>query len=136
MNTTNPNATDLVEHTSTVGFAAALDRLTRAIEAAGLQVFATIDHAAAAHAIGMAMPPTLVLFYGNPKGGTPLMLATPSAALDLPLRLLLREESAERTVLAFHPIGPMLGRLGVPEALASRLAPAQQLLVDALASSS
>jgi uncharacterized protein (DUF302 family) len=136
MTTTNPNASDLVEHASTIGFAAALDRLTRAIDAAGLQLFATIDHAAAARAVGMAMPPTMVLLYGNPKGGTPLMLATPSAALDLPLRVLLREESAGRTVLAFHPIGPVLARLGVPEAHANRLAPAQQLLVDALAASS
>jgi uncharacterized protein (DUF302 family) len=130
---TNVSASDLVEHVSPIGFAPTLDRLTRAILAAGLQVFTTIDHAAAAQAVGMTMPPTVVLLYGNPKGGTPVMLATPSAALDLPLRVLVREESAERTVVAFHPVGRLLGRVGVSEEYARRLEPAQQLLVDAIA---
>lgn len=130
----NENSADLVEHVSPIGFAPTLDRLARAIAAAGLQVFTTIDHAAAARAVGLTMPPTAVLLYGNPRGGTPVMLATPSAALDLPLRVLVREDTAGSTIVAFHPVKAMLERVGVPDEHAKRMEPAQQLLVDALAS--
>jgi uncharacterized protein (DUF302 family) len=130
---TNASTSDLIEHVSPIGFAPTLDRLTRAIVAAGLQVFTTIDHAAAARAVGMTMPATVVLLYGNPRGGTPLMLMTPTAALDLPLRVLVREDAAGRTLVAFHPVRSLLGRLGVPDEYAKRMEPAQQLLVDAIA---
>jgi uncharacterized protein (DUF302 family) len=132
--TTNISASDLIEHVSPIGFAPTLDRLTRAIEAAGLQVFTSIDHAAAARTVGMTMPATVVLLYGNPKGGTPVMLTTPSAALDLPLRVLVREDATGRTIVAFHPVRSMLGRAGVPDEFAKRMEPAQRLLVDAIAS--
>jgi uncharacterized protein (DUF302 family) len=130
---TTVSASDLIEHVSPIGFAPTLDRLNRAILAAGLQVFTTVDHAAAAQAVGLTMPATVVLLYGNPRGGTPIMLTTPSAALDLPLRVLVREDAAGRTVIAFHPVRSMLGRLGVPDEYAMRMEPAQQLLVDAIA---
>lgn len=123
---------DLVELVSPVAFGPTLIRLTDAIAAAGMTIFARIDHAAGARAAGMAMPPTEVLIYGNPKGGTPLMQAAPHAALDLPLRVLVREAADGRTRVAFHPIAAVLQRAGVPEALASRLEPAQRVLVEAL----
>jgi uncharacterized protein (DUF302 family) len=80
----------------------------------------------------MTMPPTVVLIYGNPKGGTPIMLASPLAALDLPLRVLVREDASGRASIAFHPIAPVLRLAGVPEALATRLEPAQRLLIEAI----
>lgn len=113
-------------------FASALDRITATIESAGMQVFARIDHAAAAHAVGLAMPPTTVLIYGNAKAGTPLMLETPVAALDLPLRVLIREDVHGRVCIAFHPVVPALTRAGVSEELAGRLEPAQALLGNAI----
>jgi hypothetical protein len=58
----------------------------------GVTIFARIDHAEAARNAGLAMPPTQVLIYGNAKGGTPLMLGAPSIALDLPLRVLVRDD--------------------------------------------
>lgn len=123
---------DLVERTSPLEFSATVARLTEAIEAAGLQIFATIDHAAAARGAGLQMPPTVVLLYGHAKGGTPIMQATPAAALDLPLRVLVRALPDGRTTVAFHPIVALLGRAGVAQADAQRLAPAQQLLLGAL----
>jgi len=120
------------ERPSDLGFVPTLARLTDAIEAAGMRIFARIDHAAAAKEAGLSMPPTTVLLYGNPKGGTPLMLASPAAALDLPLRVLVREDAQGRSFVSFHPVVAMLVKAGVPEPLAARLAPAQQLLVDAL----
>jgi uncharacterized protein (DUF302 family) len=124
---------DPVEHVSAVGFAPTVERLQRAIEAAGMTIFATIDHAAGARQAGMTMPPTTVLIYGNPMGGTPIMLAAPATALDLPLRVLVRETPDGHAVVAFHPVTAMLQQAGVPDALAGRLEPAQQLLVKAVA---
>ena len=124
---------DLVEHDSPLAFAPTLERLTAAIEGAGLMVFARIDHAEGARAAGLVMPPTTVLIYGHAKGGTPIMLAAPNAALDLPLRVLVREDDDGRTRIAFHPMAPILAGAGAPEALLHRLDPAQRLLLEALA---
>jgi uncharacterized protein (DUF302 family) len=97
-----------------------------------MSVFASIDHAAAARGVGLALPPTVVLFYGNPEGGTPVMLVAPRAALDLPLRVLLREGSDQRAVLSFHPIGDTLREAGVTEDMAMRLQQSQTVVLKAL----
>ena len=78
------------------------------------------------------LPPTLVLVYGHPNGGTPIMKAHPSAALDLPLRVLVRSDADGHTLVAFHPVVEMLARHGVPEEMAARLRPAQALIGQAL----
>ena len=122
----------LVETISGESFDATLARLIEAIARSGMTLFARIDHAASALAIGTPMPPTTVLIYGSPAGGTPLMLAAPLAALDLPLRVLVRENDQGQVSMLFHPIAPVLRLAGVPEALAHRLDRAQQMLVEAL----
>ena len=131
---TATNTPDLDEHVSSHAFDATIERLVRAIRAHGMTVFATIDHAANARDVGMTMPASTVLVYGNPKGGTPVMLATPSAALDLPLRVLVREAEDGKTIIAFHPVAGMLGKLGVSAEVSARLEPAQQLLLLAVGS--
>jgi uncharacterized protein (DUF302 family) len=123
----------LTEMISPFGFEATLARVAEAIEAAGLTIFARIDHAENAQKAGLVMPPTMLMIYGNAKGGTPLMLAEPRAALDLPLRVLVRE-AEQSTVVAFHPMAPILLRAGVPESLAHRLDPAQRMLAQAIQS--
>jgi len=122
----------LIEVSSSKSFDATLDRLIETIAHSGMTLFARIDHAAGALAIGTPMPPTTVLIYGSPAGGTPLMLAAPLAALDLPLRVLVRENDQGQVSMLFHPIAPVLRVAGVPEALANRLDRAQQMLVEAL----
>ncbi len=121
----------ITEIESHVGFEATLARVTKAIEAAGLTIFARIDHAENARQVGLVMPPTTVLIYGNAKGGTPVMLAAPAAALDLPLRVLVRGTDSG-AVVAFHPIAPTLLGAGVPDSLAHKLEPAQGILAEAL----
>jgi len=122
----------VVEHVSSVGFEATVERLESAIGAAGLIVFAKIDHAAGAREVGMVLRPSTVLIYGHPKGGTPIMMAVPLAALDLPLRVLVRERGDGGVTIAFHPVGVMLRELGLGEELVGRLDGAQKILVSAV----
>ena len=122
-----------IEIVTPLGFASTLAQVTDAITAAGLTVFARIDHALGAVQVGLTMPPTIVLLYGNPRGGTPIMLAAPVAALDLPLRVLVREVESGTSV-SFHPIAPMLLAAGVPDHLANALDPAQRLVMKAIRS--
>lgn len=75
----------------------------------------------------------MVLIYGGPKGGTPVMLAHPQTALDLPLRALIREGEDGRAFLTFHPIVPCLISMGIPAELARPMEAAQRILVEAIA---
>jgi uncharacterized protein (DUF302 family) len=127
---TSPSPQGLVEAVSAEAFVPTLERLTAAIENAGLYIFARIDHTAAARESGLQMPPTVVLIYGHGRGGTPIMLAAPSAALELPLRVLVREGKEGQVVVSFLPVGPMLRALGVPAELLERLEPAQRLILE------
>jgi uncharacterized protein (DUF302 family) len=129
----DPQSNETVETVSAWPFDATLERLTSAIERAGMILFSRIDHRAGARDAGLDMPQATVLSYGHPKGGTPIMLAAPLTALDLPLRVLVRVREDGQTSIVFHPIAKVLRRAGVPEALACKLDPAQQLLVKAVA---
>ena len=65
-----------------------VERVKSILQSKGVTLFALIDHSGEAEKVGMKMPPTKLLIFGNPKGGTPLMLAAPSVAIDLPLKIL------------------------------------------------
>ena len=99
---------DYVQHTSSLTFSETVDHLVATIETVGMNVFAKIDHAAGAKDVGMSLPSSVVLIYGHARGGTPVMQAAPAAALDLPLRVLIRETDRGETVIAFHPARQML----------------------------
>ena len=129
---TDTQTHDIVEHASPMPFDETLDHLVQAITARGMTIFARIDHAANARDADLSMPNTTVLIYGSAKAGTPIMLATPLAALDLPLRVLLRQREDGKVVVAFHPIASMLLQVGVPEEAAARLEPGQRLLLAAI----
>lgn len=79
------------------------DRLLKAVSGNGLVLFGEFDHAKAAHNVGLTMPPTTVLVFGNPKGGTPLMLAYPELALDLPFRVLISQLPDGQVNVSYHP---------------------------------
>jgi uncharacterized protein (DUF302 family) len=63
------------------------------LQSKGVKLFIVIDHSGEAEKVGLKMPPTKLLIFGNPKGGPPLMLACPSIAIDLPLKILISEDS-------------------------------------------
>jgi uncharacterized protein (DUF302 family) len=77
------------------------DRLVQAVQSRGMTVFARIDQAQAATSAGLALRPTFVLLFGNPKAGTPLMQAAPLIAIDLPLKALVWGEPGEAAELAY-----------------------------------
>jgi uncharacterized protein (DUF302 family) len=123
---------DGVRLESAFGFSETIARLRSALEAKGFAIMAVIDHAAAAKAVGLAMPPTTVLIYGNPKGGTPLMLAAPDFALELPLRVLVREDESGQVHAVFNAAGTLEGKHGLPAGMAERLAPAESVIQSAI----
>jgi uncharacterized protein (DUF302 family) len=72
------------------------------LKAKGVKLFGVIDHSGEAASAGLHMPPTRLLIFGNPKAGTPLMLATPTAALDLPLKILVAEDEQGKVWLSWN----------------------------------
>ena len=85
---------DLVIVRSRHSYAMTLERFRSALEQAGLTVFAEIDHGANATAVNLQLRPTVLLVFGNPRGGTPLMQMNQTVALDLPLRAVVWEDDA------------------------------------------
>jgi uncharacterized protein (DUF302 family) len=108
------------------------ERLQRAITAGGMKIFARIDQAAEARAVGLEMRDAVLLLFGSPRAGTPLMVAHPTVALDLPLKALAWQDAAGQTWLSYNTPRLLEDRHGVEPALAARLAPAGELLERAL----
>lgn len=92
------------------------------LEAKQIKEFVLIDHSGEAAKVGLAMPKTQVLIFGNPKGGTPLMLAAPSVAIDLPLKLLVREDAAGHVWVSYWSAQALLARHGLAESFAANIA--------------
>jgi uncharacterized protein (DUF302 family) len=90
-------------------FATTVARLKDALAARGIRVFADIDQADAAQSAGMNLRPTRLLLFGNPKAGTPVMEADPLAALELPLRAVVWEDSADVVHVAYLDVTKTLG---------------------------
>jgi len=87
-----------------------MERLEVAVKEKGLTIFAKVDHEAGAEKIGLKMPPAQVLIFGNPKGGTPLMLASPSTALDLPLKMAVWEDGKGKVWLGYNSVSVLKAR--------------------------
>ena len=79
------------------------DRLAAELEKRGIRIAARIDHAAGAKSAGLDMPPTEVIMFGNPRLGTPLMLAQPSVAIELPMKMLIWQDSAGKVMIGYTP---------------------------------
>jgi len=108
-----------------------VDRLESIAKAKGLVVFARIDFSGDATRSGLEMRPTQMLIFGNPKAGTPLMIATPSVAIDLPLKALAWEDASGQVWLSYNTPEYLGARHGVPEALLRNLAGIKALVENA-----
>jgi uncharacterized protein (DUF302 family) len=106
-------------------------KLKDILEAKGVKLFALVDHSGEAEKAGMTMRPTKLLIFGNPKAGTPLMLAAPSSALDLPLKLLVWEDADRRVWITYNSAAYLRQRHGLPEALMGNIAAVEMLAVQA-----
>jgi len=92
-----------------------MDRVQENAKQRGLTIFARIDHAAGAAKVGKALPPTELLIFGNPKGGTPFMECAQTVAIDLPLKVLVWEDADGQVWLGYNDPAYIAERHGVPE---------------------
>jgi uncharacterized protein (DUF302 family)/uncharacterized membrane protein YidH (DUF202 family) len=103
----------------------------RLLEANGVKLFALVDHSGEAKSAGLQMRPTKLLIFGNPKGGTPLMVATPSIALDLPLKILVAEDAQGQVWISYNAPAYLQARHGLPQELMPVLAAVEGLAAKA-----
>jgi uncharacterized protein (DUF302 family) len=108
-----------------------VDRLESMLRAKGVTLFALIDHSGEAKNAGLHMPPTKLLMFGNPKAGTPLMLASPTIAIDLPLKLLVWEDAGGKVWISYNAPAYLQARHGLPPELAPTLAVVEALAAKA-----
>jgi len=109
-----------------------LNRLESVLAERGVQVFAVVDHSGEAEKVGMKMRPTKLVIFGNPKAGTPVMLAAPTLAIDLPLKALVWEDKNGKVWVSYNSPEYLQQRHGVPEDLIKNIAVAGALVAKAV----
>src|SRR5690349_11443070 len=100
----------------------AVRRLERMLDSKGLKIFAVVDHSGEAQKAGLQMPNTKLIIFGSPKAGKPLMIAAPTIAIDLPLKILVWEDTDARTWITYNDPEFLSNRHGLPPDLAQTLA--------------
>jgi uncharacterized protein (DUF302 family) len=103
-------------------------RLQELLESKGVKVFALIDHSGEAAEVGMELRPTKVVVFGSPKAGTPLMMASPSVAIDLPLKALVAEDEAGKVWITWNDAEYLRARHGFGVEMSSSIEPVSALL--------
>jgi uncharacterized protein (DUF302 family) len=109
-----------------------LDRVDALLRAKGIKVFVRVDHSGEAEKAGLKMPPTQLLIFGNPKGGTPVMLAAPTAAIDLPLKALAWQDSDGKVWLSYNDPEYLKKRYGLTDDQIKTIAGTGSLIEQAL----
>jgi len=108
-----------------------VERVKGILQSKGVTLFALIDHSGEAEKVGMKMRPTKLLIFGNPKGGTPLMLAAPSVAIDLPLKILVWEDSQGKVWVSYNSPEYLQQRHSLPQELLANIAVVETLATKA-----
>ncbi|SLM48745.1 Conserved exported protein [Nitrospira japonica] len=109
-----------------------IDRIEQAVTSKGMKVFARIDHGGEAKNVGLTMSPAQLLIFGNPKGGTALMVARPTAAIDLPMKALAWEDAEGKVWLTYNSPELLQERHAVPVEFTSKLHSVGTLLEQAV----
>jgi uncharacterized protein (DUF302 family) len=109
-----------------------LHRLETMLTAHGVKIFALVDHSGEAEKAGLKMPPTQLLIFGNPKGGTPVMLAAPTAAIDLPWKALAWTDASGKVWLSYNDAAYIQRRYGLSDDVMKPLAGLSALIEQAL----
>jgi uncharacterized protein (DUF302 family) len=109
-----------------------VQRLESILAERGLQLFALVDHSGEASKVGMKMRPTKLLIFGSPKGGTPVMVAAPTIAIDLPLKALVSEDENGKVWVSYNTPEYLQQRHAVPEELVKNIAGVGALVAKAV----
>ena len=122
----------IVDRSSNHSVEETVDRLKNILYSKGITLFALIDHSREAEKVGLKMAPTKLLLFGSPKAGTPLMLAAPSIAIDLPLKILVWEDDQGKVWLSYNSPEYLKERHDLPQELLSNIAVVETLVVKAI----
>jgi uncharacterized protein (DUF302 family) len=126
-------ATDrgLVEIRSNHSLEQTVERLKDILRAGGVTLFAVIDHSGEAARVGLRMRPTKLIIFGDPKAGTPIMLAAPSSAIDLPLKILIWEDADGKVWLSYNSPRYLQDRHNLPPELVENISAVDKLAAKA-----
>jgi uncharacterized protein (DUF302 family) len=108
-----------------------LEKLKGILQAKGVTIFTIVDHSGEAEKVGLKMPLTKLVIFGSPKAGTPLMLAAPSIALDLPLKILIWQDTQGKSWVSYNSPAYLLERHGLPQELLQNIAVVETLAAKA-----
>ena len=122
----------IVSRRSVYVFSETVTRIERALTDKGLILFALIDHSGEAQRVGLTMPETKLLIFGSPRAGTPLMLASPLLALDLPLKALVWRDTAGHVWVSYTSPAWLAQRHHIQADLAKNIAGIEPLIAAAI----
>jgi len=123
--------TGIIDKPSSHSVDQTVEKLKGILAAKGVALFALIDHSGEAEKVGMKMRPTKLLIFGNPKAGTPLMLASPSIAIDLPLKILVWEDAQGKVWVSYNGPAYLQERHNLPPDLLQNIAVVETLAAKA-----
>jgi uncharacterized protein (DUF302 family) len=124
-----PNPDNGMQHLSSpYSVAETLQRVESILKARGLTIFCRIDHSGEAEKVGLKMHPTQLILFGSPKGGTPVMVASPTIAIDLPLKALIWEDAGGKVWVSHNSPEYLQQRHNVPADLVKNISAAGPLL--------
>ena len=104
-----------------------LEHLLFILQTKGITIFAVVDHSGEAAKVGFEMRATKLVIFGNPKAGTPLMIAAPDSALDLPLKILIAEEPSGNTRVSYNSLAYLQARYGLTPEVMTNVAAIEQI---------
>lgn len=107
-----------------------VEALKGILQAKGITLFAFVDHSGEAEKVGMKMPPTKLLIFGSPKGGTPLMIVSPTVAIDLPLKVLVAEDAQGGVWVSYNSPAYLRQRHALPADLLKNIAVVETLVAQ------
>jgi len=125
------NNTGIISRTSAHSVDETVARLRTLLEQRNVTLFALVDHSGEAAKAGLTMPPTKLLIFGSPKAGTPVMLAAPSSAIDLPLKLLVSQDAQGTTWISYNDPKYLQDRHHLPANLVQNISVAGALAEQA-----
>jgi uncharacterized protein (DUF302 family) len=129
---TSPDVVGVITKPSSYSVEQTLQRLRASIESRNLKIFAQIDHSDEAQQAGLEMPPAHVLIFGGPKAGTPLMIASPLLALELPLKALVWQDAAGQVWISYESSDYLASRFAIPAELVQNIAGIDGVIAAAL----